>query len=149
MIFRPIDQVGCARASSTVTCSSSARERPRNGPPEAVRTSDSTVSRIAPLEALEERRVLAVDRQQQAAAAAMGGDGELAGRDEALLVRERERDAALERPQRRLDAGEADDRVEDDVRLAGVEERGGGAADLDVLDAVRGRERRRAAACRT
>ena len=104
---------------------------------------------LAALEALEERRVLAVDRQQQAAAAPVGGDGELAGGDEALLVRERERDAVLERPQRRLDAGEADDRVEHDVRLARLEQRRGGAADLDVLDAVGSRERRRAAACRT
>ena len=48
VIFRPIDQVGCARASSIVTCSSSSRERPRNGPPEAVSTIDSTVSRSRP-----------------------------------------------------------------------------------------------------
>ena len=48
VIFRPIDQVGCASASSTVTCSSSARVRPRNGPPDAVRTSDSTVSGSRP-----------------------------------------------------------------------------------------------------
>ena len=38
MIFRPIDQVGWASASSTVTCASSSRARPRNGPPEAVST---------------------------------------------------------------------------------------------------------------
>src|SRR5213076_517345 len=47
--------------------------------------------------------------------------GELARGDEALLVRERERDAALERPQRRVDAGEADDRVQDDVGLRPLE----------------------------
>ena len=39
------------------------------------------------------------------------------------------------------DAGEADDRVEDDVRLAPLEQLDRVAADLDVLDAVRGRER--------
>ena len=53
----------------------------------------------------------------------------------------------LERPERRADAGEADDRVEDDVRLAPLEELDGVAADLGVLDAVLGRElveRRRA-----
>ena len=77
----------------------------------------------------------------------MRGDGELAGRDEALLVRERERDAVLERPQRRPDAREADDGVQDDVGLAALEQANGIAADLDVLDGVRGGElveRRRA-----
>ena len=38
VIFGPIDHVGWARASSTVTCSSSARGRPRKGPPLAVST---------------------------------------------------------------------------------------------------------------
>ena len=39
VILPPIDQVGWRSASSTVTSSSSARVRPRNGPPEAVSTS--------------------------------------------------------------------------------------------------------------
>ena len=103
--------------------------RPRNGPPDAVRTSESTV-RLAAFEALEERRVLAVDREQQAAAPLLRGQRELAGGDEALLVRERERDAALERPERRADAREADDRVQDDVRLGALEQLGQVAADL-------------------
>ena len=63
-------------------------------------------------------------------------DREVAGRDEALLVRESERHAALERPQRRADAGEADDRVQDEVGLRVLEELGEVAADLRVLDAV-------------
>ena len=71
----------------------------------------------------------------------MGGDGELAGGDEALLVREGERDATLEGPERCLDAGEADDRVQDDIRLARVEELAGRAAHLGVLDAERGGKR--------
>ena len=66
--------------------------------------------RVAALEALVERRVLAVDGQQQAPAPLPRRERELAGGDEALLVRERERDAALERPERRADAREADDR---------------------------------------
>ena len=45
MIFGPICQVGCASASAGVTSSSSSRERPRNGPPLAVRTSPWTWSR--------------------------------------------------------------------------------------------------------
>ena len=36
VIFPPIAHVGCASACSTVTSCSSARERPRNGPPLAV-----------------------------------------------------------------------------------------------------------------
>ena len=99
--------------------------------------------RLAPLEALEERRVLAVDRQDPAAAPLPRGEGELAGGDEALLVREREVDAALERPERRVHSGEADDGVEDDVRLRALEQLGQVASDLlqRRVDVV---ERRRA-----
>ena len=42
VILPPIAQVGCASASSTVTSASSARERPRNGPPLAVIVSPAT-----------------------------------------------------------------------------------------------------------
>jgi len=42
VMTRPIAQVGCAIASSGVTPLSSARLRPRNGPPEAVRMSRRT-----------------------------------------------------------------------------------------------------------
>ena len=109
--------------------------QPRNGPPEAVRTSESHRSRVAPLEALERGGVLAVDREEQAAAPLVRREREVAGRDEALLVGERERDAALERPERRAEAGEADDRVEDDVRLGALEQLGQVAADLRVSGA--------------
>jgi hypothetical protein len=61
--------------------------------------------------------VLAVDGQHEPSSPRPRLAGELAGGDEALLVRERERDAAFERPQRGVDAGEADDRVQDDVGL--------------------------------
>src|SRR5436190_15549995 len=44
LIFGPMLQVGCASASSGVTSESSSRVRPRNGPPEAVRTSECTCS---------------------------------------------------------------------------------------------------------
>ena len=59
--------------------------------------------------------MLAVDREQEAASPTVRGYGQLARRDQALLVRERERDPPLERPQGRLDAGKADDGVENDV----------------------------------
>ena len=86
--------------------------------------------------------MLGVDGQQQASTPLPRRERELAGRDEALLVRERERDAALERPERRADAGEADDRVQDDVRLRGFEQLGDVATDLRVLDAVLARQLR-------
>ncbi len=44
VIFGPICQVGWASASSIVTVRSCSRVRPRNGPPDAVSTSDSIVS---------------------------------------------------------------------------------------------------------
>ena len=116
VIFGPMRQVGCASASSGVTPSSSARERPRNGPPEAVRTRPGDGRRLAALEALVQRRVLAVDGEQQPPAPRPRGDRELAGSDEALLVRERERDAVLERPERRAGRPRTRRRVEDDVR---------------------------------
>src|SRR5436853_6140236 len=82
--------------------------------------------RLATLETLEERRMLAVDRQDATAAASLRCERELARRDEALLVRKRKVGAVLERPQRRVHPGEADDRVEDDVGLRTVEELGQG-----------------------
>ena len=48
VILPPIAQVGCASACSTVTSSSSARARPRNGPPEAVMVRRSTVPGRSP-----------------------------------------------------------------------------------------------------
>jgi hypothetical protein len=54
----------------------------------------------AALEALVERRVLAVDRQEEASPTLSSGQCELPRRHEALLVGERERDAALEGPER-------------------------------------------------
>src|SRR6266487_1253717 len=78
--------------------------------------------RIASVEALEGSRVLAVHWNQNASAALERGQRELACRDEALFVRERQRNPALERPERRREAGEADDRVEHDVRLRALEQ---------------------------
>ena len=114
VIFAPIDQVGCASASSAVMSASSSRVRPAERA--AARRQDEAL-RLAELRALEKRRVLAVDRDQPAAAALVRGERELAGGDEALLVRERERDAVLERPHRRRQPREAERRVEDDVGL--------------------------------
>src|SRR5439155_6953971 len=59
---------------------------------------DERVDRLrqAVLKALEERRVLAVDGQEQPSTPLPRRQRQLARRDEAFLVRERERDTALE-----------------------------------------------------
>ena len=102
--------------------------------------------RLAEERALEDRRVLAVDRDQLALAAGSGLQRELAGGDEALLVRERERDAVLERPHRRHQAGEADDGVQHDVRLGALEQLGRVSPGLrqrrEPVDRLRPRRRR-------
>ena len=67
------------------------------------------------LQALLQRRVLAVDRQQQTAAAAHGGGHQLAARHQALLVGEGQVAAGVERRHRGLEPGGADDRVQHDV----------------------------------
>src|SRR2546421_1739303 len=85
---------------------------------------------IAALQALEARRVLAVEGEQQPSPAPPRLERELPRRHEALLVREREVDPALERPERRGKAGEADDGVQDEVGLSALEQLGEVAADL-------------------
>jgi hypothetical protein len=91
-----------------------------------------------PFQALEQRRVLAVDRKQQAAAAPVRRDRKLAGSDKALLVCERQRDTTLECPERRVHACESDNRIQHDVRLRDVEELVGAATNLHVLDPMCG-----------
>ena len=111
-----------------MTSASSSPVRPRNGPPEAVSTSESTLLLACGPPALEGGGVLAVDREQPASSPLLRREREVAGGDEALLVREREVDAALERPERHGQPGEADDRVQDDVRLGPLEQLGQVAA---------------------
>ena len=67
--------------------------------------------------------MLAVDGKEEPSTPLPRFERELAGSDEALLVGQRERDAPLERPERRGQAREADDGVQDDVRLGHVQER--------------------------
>src|SRR6478609_1891890 len=61
--------------------------------------------RASSLEALVERRVLAVDGKDAPASPRPRSEREVTGGDEALLVREREVDAVLERPEGRMDPG--------------------------------------------
>ncbi len=138
MIFGPICHVGWESACSAVTSAelvagATAEGAARGGQDDGV----DTVA-LASLEALMERGVLTVDREEKPSPTLLCRDRELARCDEALLVRERERDSVLERPERRADAREADDRVQDDVGLAPLEQRDRVAADLDVLERVLG-----------
>ena len=98
----------------------------------ARRGEDDGVDRLggAARQALVERGVLAVDGEEEPASLGVRGFGELAGRDEALLVRKGEVDPVLESPKRGGEAGEADDSVQDEVGLGALEELGEVAADL-------------------
>jgi hypothetical protein len=80
--------------------------------------------------------VLAVDRQEQPSSAPLRLERELPGGDKAFLVRQREVDPVLERPQGRRQPGESDDGVEHEVRLGALEQPRQVAPDL--------RERRQA-----
>ena len=97
---------------------SSSRVRPRNGPPEPVSTSESTCSDARPSRHWKSAECSLSTGRMRPPPRSLRLERKLAGGDEALLVREREVDAVLERPERRVNPGEADDGVEDDVRLA-------------------------------
>ena len=114
MTTGPMSQVGCARACSTVTSASSSRRRPRNGPPDAVSTSRATSSRAAAAQALGERGVLGVDRDDLAGPRRRRH--QRAARDQRLLVRQRQRRAGGQRGERRAQATGAGDPVEHGVR---------------------------------
>ena len=115
VIFPPIAHVGCCSACSTVTPSSSAAERPRNGPPDAVIVSRSTVPAPLAGDQLVQRGVLGVDRDQLGAGRLGERHHELAAHDERLLVGQRDVDALGERDDRRAQPRRADDRVEHEV----------------------------------
>ena len=131
VIFGPMLQVGCASASIALTSARSARVRPRNGPPEAVRTSECNGVRSPAVEELEGGRVLASrPGSSRPPPRRQAARREVAAGDEALLVGEREVDAVLQGPEGCRQPGEADDGVEDDVRLGAVEQLRQVAADL-------------------
>ncbi len=138
VIFGPMRHVGCASASARVTFASSSRDRPRNGPPDAVRTIESTDSRSRPSRHWKTAECSLSTGSRRPPPRSRARERELAGGNEALLVRERERHAALERPERRWEAREADDGVQDDVRLGQVEQRREIAADLDMAHSALG-----------
>ena len=122
-----------------MTDSSSAAVRPRNGPPEAVRTSESTVAGSRFSRHWSAAECSLSTGRSRPPPRIQAATREIAGRDEALLVGEREVDPVLERPERRGQAGEADDRVQHDVGLRRLEQLRQVAAGLDVRRDVRRR----------
>ena len=127
VIFAPMFQVGCASASAGVTSASSSAVRPRNGPPLAV----STIPAGSPASAHWKSAECSLSTGISVAAASrVGCEREVAGGDKALLVRERERDAVLERPHRRREPGEAEGCVQDDVGPGPLEQLRRVTADL-------------------
>ena len=83
----------------------------------------------SPEQALEDGRVLAVDRKQLGAGLGRERLHQRAGDDEALLVRQRHALAGAQRRRRDGQAGEADDHVDDGN---GVDHVGQVAGDLDA-----------------
>ena len=103
MIFGPICHVGCFNASAAVTSASAASERPRNGPPDAVRIRRRTSLVAAAVQALMDGVVLAVDGQHRNAFLPRRIHHDAAGHDQHFLVGERDRLARLDRAQHRVE----------------------------------------------
>ena len=130
VIFGPICQVGCESASVGCYVFELRAVAPsERRPPDAVRTIESTVPRRRPSRHWKGAECsLSTGRRSPPPAPARPGQGRRP-RPGSPCSRARG-DAALERPQRRGKPGEADDRVEDDVRVRALEQLGQVAADL-------------------
>ena len=123
VIFAPIVQVGMPQRVG-------GRHGPQlvGGPPPERPPGSGQDPRRHPLRRharheLEHRRVLEVDRDQRGARAGPRGRDEVAAGHQALLVRERHGNPAVERRQRRPQARRAHEGVQDQVGLRGVDER--------------------------
>ena len=113
VITRPIAKLGCASACSGVTSASSSAVRPRNGPPDAVRTRRRTSS------AEPARRHWAMAQCSESTGHDLARPRALlhqrAADDERLLVGEGQRGAGVEGGQGGAEADGAGDAVEHDV----------------------------------
>src|SRR2546430_11889537 len=85
---------------------------------------------LALLETLVRGRMLTVHREQSPSPTPLGCGSQIACRHQALFVRQRKVDPSFQRPERRRQAGEADDGVENDFRLRALQQLGQVAADL-------------------
>ena len=115
MIFGPICHVGCFSASAAVTFASALSDRPRNGPPEAVRISRRSSPLGAAVQALMDRVVLAVDGQHRDALLARRVHHEAAGHHQHFLVGQRDGLARLDRAEHGVERRGAGRRAQDDV----------------------------------
>ena len=107
----------------------------RKGPPEAVSQIWRTSLGCAAAEALVDGVVLGVDGQKVDAAFAGGGEDEVAGGDEALLVGEADGFAGEDRSVRGLESGDTDDGGDDE---AGLGERGDADGSRSAVDDLGG-----------
>src|SRR6201992_3448091 len=96
----PIDQVGCAPACSGVTCSRSAAEQPREGPPGGSQHQLGDLVRASAAQALRQRGVFGVNRHDLAGLG--GGQHQRATGDQRFLVRQGKPGPGGQRGQRRL-----------------------------------------------
>ena len=110
VIFWPMLQFGCFSACASVACSMSAAAQVRNGPPDAVMMTRTSSSRLPELKRLKQRVVLGIGRQDAGARLRSALHEEIAGADQAFLVGKRDRRAAIDGRQRRLQPGRAADR---------------------------------------
>ncbi len=113
----PIDQFGCATACFGLAAAICSSVQVRNGPPLAVSSSRSigALPLVLAGDQLEDRVVLAVDRQQMRPGARHLGQEQRPRGDQALLVGERDRRALPHGRQRRAQPRRADDRRHDPV----------------------------------
>ena len=86
VFFVPIRQVGWARAAARSARSIASRGVRQNGPPEAVSTIAATLDRLLSRQALKDRAMLAIYRQQARAATTRRFDEQRAGRNDELFV---------------------------------------------------------------
>ena len=118
VFLTPMRHVGCAARPRPSRAAIASRGADQNGPPDAVTTIDAIALGRRALQALKDRGVLAVDRQQPRAAARRVRDEQLARGDDQLLVRDRDVDAAIDRGEDRVERDGAVGRREHDVGAA-------------------------------
>ena len=110
--FGPIDQLGCLSAASSVALRISSFDQVRNGPPEAVMMTLVTSSRRPAVIAWNSALCSQSTGSTVAPVSLRAAHEQRAGADQAFLVGERERRAALDRGERRLEPGRAGDRAD-------------------------------------
>ena len=115
VILRPMFQVGCFSACSGVTSARSLAAVLRNGPPDASQDQTPHMPRWFPGQALENRVVLAVHRQDGHVVPLSLARDFLAGHHQNFLAGHRQCLPRLDRLQRRGQAGRADDGNQDEI----------------------------------